>query len=358
MINRPDNPSISLADTFRNRGGGRKAAPCTVAFLLTDSVRKLFFSSASVEAPEGAIFRWLSPSAQDSARFFDELALAKPRIVVTAWDTPPLSQEYIDRALPQLEYICNVTGTVRTVVPRGFIEEGGLVSNWGTSISNTVAEHALLLILACLRQVSRWKKVFAGDFLKNSRRLETRTLFGRRVGIHGFGGVARNLVSLLKPFGCEITAYSKGVPASLFCSLAVKQAGSLQQLFSESEILVECEALTAATQGSVTKGLLECLPADAVFVNVGRAKVVEQDALLALAAQGRLHVGLDVFDQEPAPDSPLFALPNVVVSPYLGGPTNDCLHICGELALRNVAKYLRGEAIPEIVTLAMYDRAT
>jgi len=334
------------------------ASSCQVAFSLSDFERNQFFGGCNQTVIENAEFQWLhlNHNGENSpAKHNHQLKALKPRVLVSGWRTPSLSEELMD----SLEYVCHVTGSVRHVVPRSFIEKGHLVSNWGSLISDTVAEHALLLILSCLREVPRWHDTFAGPYTEKQQSIKTNTLFGRRVGIHGFGRVARHLVDLLKPFCAKISAFSVGVPDDLFTSMEVRKSDSLETLFSQNDIVVECEALSPLTRHSITSEVLNLLPKDGVFVNVARGGLVDEDALVRLASKGNLRVGLDVVEHEPlAVNSPLLQLPNVVVSPHIAGPTTDRFLTCGEFALRNIAAFLNGEAVESLLTVDDYDRST
>ena len=91
------------------------------------------------------------------------LAEQRPEILVCAWETPPLPPE----AAEYLKYTCFLCGSIRKLVPRGLIEQGMKVTNWGAIVSNTVAECSLLLILCCLRRVGNWsvEPISQGDCL-------------------------------------------------------------------------------------------------------------------------------------------------------------------------------------------------
>ena len=124
-------------------------------------------------------------------------------------------------------------------------------------------------------------------------------------------------------------------------------------------MLIECEALTSLTRGSVTAAILDLLPPDAVFVNVGRGAVVDEPALVRRAARGLVRVALDVFEHEPLPpDSEFYRIPNALLSPHIAGPTADTFPLCGEFALDNVRQYLQGGKIAGLVTLEAYDRSS
>jgi phosphoglycerate dehydrogenase-like enzyme len=289
-----------------------------------------------------------------NAHWSSWLDSVKPNILVTAWSTP-----LIPDGLEDLEYVCHVCGSVKKTVPRSLIERGVAVTNWGENVSEGLAEAALLLALSGLR-----RSHYFSDQMRNKRSwptypVGTKTLFECRVGIHGFGASARKLVSLLKPFRVQISAYSKNVPDELFRSLGVQRCGSLGDLFATSEVLFEMEALIPETQGVVTENLLRLLPAGATFVNVARGALVDEEAAIRVASEGRIRLALDVYTKEPLPaDSPLRDMPEATLFPHVASPTDDRLYRCGDFALENIAHFLRGEPLSAAVNLDIFDRST
>ncbi len=246
--------------------------------------------------------------------------------------------------------------------PRRYIEAGLLVSNWGNIIAPLVAEAALLLILSPLRRSTYWALRMHTEGAWNRDDTDSILgcgLFGRRVGLHGFGAIARALTDLMKPFEVSVCAYSPSVPDSIFADKGVKRIGNLEELFRQSEILIELAANTPQNYHMVTEMLLRMLPEHVVFVNIGRGAVVDEQALIIIAKEGRLQVGLDVYEREPLPaDSPLRGLRNVTLLPQVGGPTPDRRVDCGKLALENLKRYVSGRPLKNLVTVEVYDRIT
>ena len=317
----------------------------------------LFFRSPSA-GPErltallpGA--RFFAPSAVN-ADWPEWLEAEKPNILVTAWSTP-----LIPEGLGDLQYVCHVCGSVKKTVPRALIERGVVVTNWGDNVSEGLAEAALLLALSGLR-----RSHYFCDQMRNKRSwptypVGTKTLFECRVGIHGFGASARKLVSLLKPFRVQVSAYSKNVPDDLFKSLGVQRCGSLEDLFATSDVLFEMEALTPETQGLVTERLLRLLPQEATFVNVARGALVDEKAAIRIASEGRIRLALDVYVEEPLrADSPLRDMSEAILFPHVASPTDDRLYRCGDFALENLAHFIRGEPVSARVNLDVFDRST
>lgn len=305
----------------------------------------------------GADIRWLVMEGLTEEGWRQELRTLNPTVLVTGWRSRRIPQGYLPAEECALRYVCHLTGSVREVVPRELIERGLLVTNWGSAISHTIAEHAMLLVLAALRSMPQWPHYM--EHWTRRRVLATRSLRGKRVGVHGFGAIARELVAMLSPFGAEVAAYSHGVPRPVFLDHGVVPADSLEALFSRSDVLVECEALNPSTQGIVDERMLRRLPAGAVFVNVGRGQVVDEEALARVACERGLRLGLDVFhDEPPAADSPLRTVPGAILSPHIAGPTEDAFALLWEFALKNIASYLHGLPLQGVVTEEIYDRST
>lgn len=329
-----------------------------VLAVLDKRERELFFGGGRPSAGDAEIVDITAPVTRHWEELLREV---DPDVLLSCWSTPSLPAAP-SGVLSRLGYICHLCGSVRGIVPRALLERGVQVSNWGGLIAPDVAEHALLMILASLRRLTRWHEIMQHPFAEQQKEicgLRTRALRRQRVGLHGFGMIARELVKLLQPFGMECLVYSEGVPEAYIHTHGARAAASLKELFSESDVLVECEALTESSRGSVTRELLALLPNDAVFVNVGRGAVVDEDALCEAAARGRLRLASDVFAREPLKAEDMFwNARQGIYSPHIGGPTHDGYRECGELAIRNIRRFLEGSEVQGLITLDAYDRMT
>jgi len=323
--------------------------------------KKLFLPEADLTRLGDQACAHINPDGISAADWEKTLRQHRPTVLVTAWNTPPIPVSWIESGDFSLRYLCNITGSVKSVAPRILFSRGVRMTNWGTIINHTIAEHALLMVLALLRNTLAWPEAAVSGSYSAALMpvLRTRSLRGKRVGLHGFGAIAREIVALLKPFRVEIAACSHGVPHAFFESHGVEPCADLETLFARSDVLIECESLTPHSRGSVTSKVLARLPHDAVFVNVGRGLVVDETSLARLASEKRLRVGLDVFHREPLPpDSPLAKIPGLLLSPHIAGPTWDAFPSCGDHALGNLHRYLNREPLTDEVTVEIYDRAT
>ncbi len=302
-------------------------------------------------------FHPLDPAGMGADDFARALAAADATVLLSGWKTPVLPATLP----PRLRYVCHATGSVKKLVSRAHLERGLIVTNWGGSISRTVAEGALFHILACLRHASHWALAMhqPGVAAWKNGLSDSRSLFGRTVGIHGFGLVARELVALLRPWGGRVSIFAPDLTDALAQAHGVARAPSLEALFTENEVVVELAPLTAATAGIVTEGLLRLMRPGGVFVNVGRGAVVDEAALLRVAREGRISVGLDVYTEEPLPaDSGFRALPRVHLTPHSAGPTLDHYLIAGAFALRNLRAFAAGQPLEAAITPTIYDASS
>lgn len=300
-------------------------------------------------------FVHLDPTRMGADEFQRAIAEANPEVLITCWKTPPLPSVLP----PALRYVCHLAGSIKHLVVRAHIERGLVVSNWGGSISRIVAEWALFHVLSCLRRATHWTLAMHRAGAWKDGGTETASLFGRRVGLHGFGLVARELVRLLQPFGCVISACAPDVTAETESRHGVRRVATLEALFANNDVIVELAPLIPATTGIITEKLLRLIPAGGVFVNVGRGAVVDEAGLLRVAREGKIMVGLDVFSVEPLPpDSGFRGLPNVTLTPHLAGPTTDRRRDAGAFALENLRAYVADQPLQAVITTRVYDTST
>ncbi|CAN5497195.1 hypothetical protein BH09VER1_BH09VER1_43030 [soil metagenome] len=351
---------MELDHTVLERKAGSRQAE-HILFALSPAEAGLFFSSRPHPGGDRIRESWVNAEHLSPEDWEATLRSLQPSIVVTAWSCPLIPASWALEEGSPLQYICSVTGGVRNRVPRELIEQGVVVTNWGADVSHAVAEHALLMVLALLRGLSLWGEMIERrpTVFAMMPKLRSRTLRGKRVGLHGFGAVAQSLVGILKPYDVDLASYSAGVPRGLFDEFGVRRCETLAELFAESEILVECEALNEQTRGSVTGEILSLLPDDAVFINVGRGAVIDEQTVVQLAHAGKLRVGLDVFQNETQLEiSLLEGHPRLLLSPHVAGPTWDTYPHFGARAMERLEAFLRGETPANRVTLEIYDRAT
>jgi phosphoglycerate dehydrogenase-like enzyme len=319
---------------------------------IADFLPEPLFAAVRACAPD---VRVIDPTGLSTADFLRALAAADPDVLLACWKTPELP------ALlpPRLGYVCYLAGSVKKLIARPHLEKGLLVTNWGGSVSRVVAECALMLTLAALRRAGHWIPAMHRPGAWKNGRTEAASLFGRRLGLHGFGLIAREFTRLIQPFGLEITVFAPETDAALYAAHGARRVASLDELFARNDIIVELAPLIPETVGIVTERLLRLIPPGGVFVNVGRGAVVDEAAILRVAREGRIQFALDVYGTEPLPaDSGLRGLANVILLPHLGGPTVDRCQDAGAFALRNLQAYAESRPLESVVTPEIFDLST
>jgi D-3-phosphoglycerate dehydrogenase len=218
----------------------------------------------------------------------------------------------------------------------------------GNSVS--VAEHTLALMLAMARSVpqanesmhaGRWeKKIFEG-----------RELRGKVLGILGLGRIGVEVVKRARAFELEILAYDPFVPAFVAGDLHVALV-PLDDLLARADYLTLHLPLTAETHGIVGKDLLRRAKKGVRIVNCARGELVDEEALAEAVRGGQVAgAALDVFAQEPPRNSPLIALPQVVLTPHIAGSTAEAQEIVGVRIAEQVRDYLKHSVIQNAVNV-------
>ncbi|AWB95399.1 hydroxyacid dehydrogenase [Agromyces badenianii] len=199
-----------------------------------------------------------------------------------------------------------------------------------------VAEHALMLVLALLRELPR--RVTATAWYADE---EGRTLYGSHVVIVGAGGIAVELLRLLEPFGVRTTVVRRSAGAVPRATRTV-QTAQLGDVLADADVVVLAAALTAGSRGLMGADQLARMPRGALLVNVARGGLVDTDALVTALESGHLGgAGLDVTDPEPLPTGhPLWQAQNCIVTPHVADTEEMTVPLFAERISSNVRSFL------------------
>jgi len=205
--------------------------------------------------------------------------------------------------------------------------------------TQSVAEHALMLMLAAARQACRWDRlVKAGDW-KARERARGLELAGKTLGLVGMGRIGRRTAELGSALGMEVRYWSRSSQDERYRRM------ELAELLRVSDVLSLHVALTDDTRGMLGAAQFALMRPGAIVVNTARGALLDESALHAALTDGQLAAaGLDVLIAEPPPaDHPLLALENVVFSPHIGGITDVAYRATCVTAATQVLRILRGE---------------
>lgn len=275
-------------------------------------------------------------------------------VYVTGWGSPRLDKGILDRA-PRLRLLVHLCGTVVPFVSDEMWDRGIRVLSGNRFFAESVAEGTLGYMLAALRDIPLYSTRLHDERRWKSSSDYNRGLAGKRIGIISYGAIARHLVRILSVFRVSLYVYDIApLPDEDVARYGLHQA-SMEQIFSECDIISVHTPLFDATHHLIGAPLLSRIREGALFINTSRGAVIDQAALERELADGRFRAVLDVYEQEPpAPDCPLYSLPNVMMMPHMGGPTVDLRAFITETLLREADGYLRtGAPIPSEITRQM-----
>lgn len=209
----------------------------------------------------------------------------------------------------------------------------------------STSEWALTAILSYLRRFPRF--AVAQEHRHWMSRDEiglAEELTDKRVLIVGAGAIGESLGRKLE--ACDATV----VRVARTARDGVHGVAELPKLLPDSDIVVLIVPLTAETTGLVDAEFLSAMPDGALLVNAARGPVVDTDALVAEVATGRLHAALDVTDPEPLPtDHPLWTMPNVLITPHVGGAVTGLLGRAYRLVREQLGRYVAGQPLSNVV---------
>jgi phosphoglycerate dehydrogenase-like enzyme len=274
------------------------------------------------------------------AERFEEL-LPEMALLIGQSDMP---KPRLERA-PKLRAIVNVeTNFLLNVDYETCFERGIHVLAPGSAFARPVAEMALAMAIDLCRGVTNADRLMRAG--KEKWLLDGAegcfSLYGARVGLIGFGDLARTFTPLLAPFGCPIKAYDPWISDHFMAGYGVAQ-GSLEDVLRTSQVIVVFAAVTSENQGFLGKREFEMIAPGSVVLLMSRAGVVDFPEFLRQIESGRFRAATDVFPVEPAQlDDPSRKIEGLLLSPHRAGAMKDSLYEIGRQTVADAELVLRG----------------
>lgn len=278
--------------------------------------------------------------------------LAEAEILVTGWGCPKLDATFLARA-PRLRLIAHAAGTVKHFIAPEIFAGGVTVCNAASANALPVAEFTLAAILFANKQVLRY-----GDLYRTKRdasRWEDLSNpavgnWQKTIGILGCSRIGRRVIELLQPFDFTVIAHDPYITATDAAMLGVEAVG-LDELVSRSDVVSIHAPALETTRHMIDARLLKLMRDGATLINTSRGSLIDQDALIAELATGRISAVLDVTTPDPLPAaSPLYDMPNVLLTPHIAGALGGERERLGSLVVAEIERYVRG--IPLVHAIA------
>jgi phosphoglycerate dehydrogenase-like enzyme len=275
--------------------------------------------------------------------------LSTVEIIFSGWGGPRMDEVFL-RAAPKLAAVFYAAGSIRPIVTDAFWKRSIVISSAWAANAIPVAEFTFAHIILALKQA------FPVSVEMNRIRASpgTKSIMGAYnadVGIIGLGMIGRQVIERLRTLHVNIWAYDPGLSPEGAAKLGVRMA-DLDTLFAKCQVVSLHAPNLESTRGMISGAHLNRLPPGGTFINTARGAVVKELEMIdVLKARPDLFAILDVTEPEPPdPDSPLYDLPNVHLTPHIAGSLGHECWRMGDYMLEEVQRYLQGEPLEWQVT--------
>jgi len=255
------------------------------------------------------------------------------------------------KAAPGLKWVQSWGAGVERFLTPDFVAAPITLTNAAGIYAVPIAEHVMAFILYFSRRFNRfvrWQSEHRWEWG------EPDELAGKTVGIVGLGGIGSQVARRAKAFDVRVIAVRNHPEKPSPDADEVRGPDGLDWLLTESDYVALCAALTPRTRHLIGAAQLQRMKPTAYLINIGRGALVDEPALIKALREGQIAgAGLDVFETEPLPqDSPLWDMPNVMVTPHNSGSSPRSFSRTMDLFRRNLERYLAGQQLLNVVDKA------
>ncbi len=321
----------------------------TVAITHPSSEHGRFFTDEDLERLRAATSVRVLGDLDEAGR---AAALAEADILLGSWGMPRLDAAFLAKT-PRLQAVCYAAGSVKSFVTPESYARGVRISTAMHANAVPVAEVTVALITLANKG---WFQAAAA--LKAARQGITAPAhpgnYRSRVGLIGFGAIARLVARKLQGMDLLVEVYDPFATDEVLAAHGCRRQSDLLQLARDCQVISLHAPDLPQTRHLLAAPFFQAMRDGACFINTARGALVDESALIAELASGRLTAHLDVTDPEPpVADSPLWNLPNVHLTPHLAGSTSGEIRRLGSYAIEECLRLLRGEALRFEVSEAM-----
>ncbi len=272
------------------------------------------------------------------------IELAPPAEIMIGWNAP---EEAVRRA-QRLRWIHSTgAGVERLLGPE--VKSREIVVTSSSGIHEAVVEHVFAFMLAFFRRLhialrSQLQRQW------DRGRAVGEELQGKTLGILGLGTIGTEIARKAQVFGMRVIGM-KRTPSPVPGVERVLGTDELHTVLRESDVVVVALPMTPNTRGLIGEAEFQVMKRAALFINIGRGPIVQEDALIrALRERWIAGAALDVFEREPLPpNSPLYELDNVIITPHVSGSSPAYMDRAVSLFCENLRRYLTGEPLVNVV---------
>lgn len=277
--------------------------------------------------------------------------LSEIEVAFSTWGMPALTPEQLD-LLPRLKAVFYAAGTTKAFA-KPLLERGILIVNAAAANAVPVAEFTLSQILFSLKLGwNHLRQLQENPSPEGYRPLPIPGAYGSTVGIVSLGAIGRRLCDLLRPFSLRKIAYDPVISPETFAEFDAEPSG-LADLFATSEVVTIHTPWLKETEGLITGELISSMKPCGTLINTARGAVIREGELIeALSQRPDLTAVLDVtYPEPPAADSPLYRMPNVILTPHIAGSCGREVCRMAEMMIEEFQAWRQGSPSQHAVTL-------
>ncbi len=315
----------------------------TGIYILDEEASARIYGPLEHMAIDNAVDMIAPPQTAGSIRSNPEL-LADIDLIFSGWGAPRIDQDFL-AAAPRLKMVFYGAGSVRGFVTDALWARGIRVTSAASANAVPVAEYTLAAILFSLKQ--GW---MLADRMKRERRTPDNRSgmggYGRMVGLISLGLIGRLVRERLRPFDLSVVAYDPFMGKDEARALDVTLV-PLEEVFRIADVVSLHTPLLPETVGMIGAEHFAVMRYGSTFINTARGALVREAALIAaLTARPDLQAVLDVTDPEPpVPESPLYTLRNVTLTPHIAGAVGEECRRLGRMMVDELHRYLEGRPL-------------
>ncbi|NEA37998.1 hydroxyacid dehydrogenase [Streptomyces sp. SID11385] len=285
-------------------------------------------------------------------------ALHEAEVLISCWGCPPLTEEVLALA-PRLRVVIHAAGSVKHHITDACWHRGIAVTSAASANAVPVAEYTVAFVLLAGKDLLRIRD----DYRRRRAAHDWQSAYAaagnyrRTVGVVGASRIGRRVLELLRPYDLDLLLYDPYLPPGEAERLGARPVG-LDELCRASDVVSVHAPELPATRHLVSRERLASMRTGATLINTSRGSLIDQRALTEELVSGRLDAVLDVTVPEVLPpDSPLYGLPNVVLTPHVAGSLGVELHRMAASAADELERYVTGRPFAHLVSADEWERS-
>ena len=257
----------------------------------------------------------------------------------------------------ELAMVLRAGAGVNTIDVKTASARGIFVTNCPGKNSIAVAELVFALMLGLDRRIADSTAALRAHQWNKKEFSKADGIFGKTLGVVGVGSIGREVITRAQAFGLKVIAWSRSLTPSQAEALGIGYCAGVDDVFRDADIITLHTALKPETRHLVTAARIALMRPNAMLINTARGEVVDQAALQAALAAGKIRAGLDVYDPEPAAataefNEPIVDLPNLCGTHHIGASTEQAQEAIAEEAFHIVATFIQSGEANNCVNLA------